>query len=219
MFTSPTLRMAKFTIDIVSDTVCPWCYVGFKRLNKAITSFKQTHPDATFDIKWHPYYLNPSAPKVSVDKKKVFEEKFGRERVAMMHRRLAAIGHQEGINFAFGGKTGNTRKSHRIIYLAGEKGVQNEVVEQLFISYFENEKDITDDAVLKEAAINGGLKPEDVDNYLASDLGGPQVDKEVGDAQLRFIQGVPHYTINGKSEIGGAQDPDAFIEIFELYNE
>ncbi|KAF3152940.1 hypothetical protein TWF225_005869 [Orbilia oligospora] len=214
----PTLRMAKFTIDIVSDTVCPWCYVGFKRLNKAIDIFKQRHSDATFEIKWHPYYLNPSAPKVSVDKQKVYEKKFGRDRVAMMHRRLAAVGLQDGIKFAFGGKTGNTRKSHRIIHLAGEKGVQNEVVEQLFISYFEDEKDITDDTVLKEAAVKGGLKPEDVDNYLTSDLGGPQVDKEVADAQLRFIQGVPHFTINGKHELGGAQEPDSFVEIFESYN-
>ncbi|KAK6509541.1 hypothetical protein TWF481_004280 [Arthrobotrys musiformis] len=218
MLATPALRMTKFTIDIVSDTVCPWCYVGFKRLNKAIATFKQSHSDATFEIKWHPYYLNPSAPKVGVDKQKVFEEKFGRDRVAMMHRRLAGVGLQDGIKFAFGGKTGNTRKSHRILQLAGEKGLQNEVVEQLFISYFENEKDITDDAVLKEAAVKGGLKPEDVDNYLTSDLGGPQVDKEVSDAQLRFIQGVPHFTINGRAELGGAQEPDAFIEIFERYN-
>ncbi|KAF3941202.1 hypothetical protein ABW19_dt0202699 [Dactylella cylindrospora] len=210
--------MAKFTIDIVSDTVCPWCYVGFKRLNKAIDTFKKTNPTATFEVKWHPYYLNPTAPKVGVDKQQVFEAKFGRDRTVMMQRRLAMIGAQEGINFAFGGKTGNTRKSHRIIQLAGEKGVQSQVVEQFFIAYFEGEKDITDDAVLRESAIKGGLNAEDVDKYLKSDLGGEQVDREVMEAQTRFIQGVPHFTINGGAELGGAQEPESFVEIFEAYN-
>lgn len=192
--------------------------MGYKRLNKAIDIFKSANPDAKFDIRWHPYYLNPTAPKVGVDKQEVYEAKFGKDRTAMMHKRLSTIGAQEGIKFAFGGKTGNTRKSHRIVQLAGENGVQNQVVQQLFQSYFENEKDITDDAVLREAAIAGGLREEDVDKYLKSDLGGEQVDKEVAFAQTRFIQGVPHFSINNRAELGGAQEPDAFIEIFEAYS-
>ncbi|EPS45216.1 hypothetical protein H072_796 [Dactylellina haptotyla CBS 200.50] len=135
-----------------------------------------------------------------------------------MQRRLAVIGVQEGINFAFGGKTGNTRKSHRIIQLAGEKGVQSKVVEQIFISYFELENDITDDTVLKEAAIAGGLDSEDIEKYLSTDFGGEQVDQEVSMAQTHFIQGVPHFTINGTTEIEGAQGSGVFLEIFEMYS-
>ncbi|KAJ6262148.1 hypothetical protein Dda_2953 [Drechslerella dactyloides] len=209
--------MTKFLIDVVSDTVCPWCYVGFKRLARAIEIYKKTNQDASFEIRWHPFYLNPNAPEVGVDKQKVYEAKFGRDRTAMMQRRLAIIGAQEGIAFAFGGKTGNTRKSHRLMQLAGEKGVQNQVVEQLFISYFESEQDITDDDVLKEAAISGGLVAEDVDAYLQSDRGGEQVDREVASAQARRIQGVPHFTINGTVEFGGAQEPDAFLQAFQGY--
>jgi len=212
-------RMAKFTIDIVSDTVCPWCYIGYKRLTTAIETYKSTNPTAQFSITWHPYYLNPSAPLTGVDKQQCYEAKFGPERVLLMHKRLAAIGLQEGIHFSFGGKTGNTRKSHRIIQLAGEKGVQTQVVEQLFQAYFENEKDITDDEVLKDAAVKGGLKEGDVKKYLESDAGGKQVDKEVAYAQTRFIQGVPHFMINNGPEIGGAQEPDAFIEIFESFKD
>ncbi|KAF3918944.1 hypothetical protein ABW20_dc0107191 [Dactylellina cionopaga] len=194
------------------------CYVGFKRLIKAINTFKTANPDTTFNIRWHPYYLNPTAPKVGVDKQQVYEAKFGRDRTAMMQKRLAIIGAQEGISFSFGGKTGNTRKSHRIIQLAGEKGVQNEVVEQLFISYFELEEDITSDTVLKEAAIKGGLKADEIESYLDTDMGGEQIDKEVALAQTRFIQGVPHFTINETAELGGAQESNAFLKIFEAYN-
>ncbi|KAK6341077.1 hypothetical protein TWF696_009384 [Orbilia brochopaga] len=211
--------MTKFIIDVVSDTICPWCYVGFRRLAKAIDIFKNTRQDASFEIRWHPFYLNPNAPDIGVDKQKVYEAKFGRDRTLMMQRRLAIVGAQDGIAFAFGGKTGNTRKSHRLIQLAGEKGLQNQVVEQLFISYFEAEKDITDDGILKEAAINGGLAAEDVDACLQSDQGGEQVDREVALAQARHIQGVPHFTINGTAELGGAQEPDAFLEIFQAYNQ
>lgn len=132
---------------------------------------------------------------------------------------FAILSHADFLPLApFIGKTGNTRKSHRLIQLAGEKGIQSQVVEQLFIAYFESEGDITDNEVLRTAAIKGGLDEADVDNYLATDLGGAQVDKEVALAQTRFIQGVPHFTINGGAELGGAQEPDAFLEIFGSYS-
>ncbi|KAF3912964.1 hypothetical protein ABW21_db0208422 [Orbilia brochopaga] len=210
--------MTKFIVDVVSDTVCPWCYVGSKRLTRAIDIYRKTHQDASFEIRWHPFYLNPNAPDVGVDKQKVYEAKFGRDRTAMMQRRLAMIGAQEGIALAFGGKTGNTRKSHQIIQLAGEKGFQNQVVEQLFISYFEAEKDITDNNVLKEAAVKGGLAADDVDACLQADQGREEVDSEVASARARHIHGVPHFTINGTAELGGAQEPDAFLELFQAYD-
>ncbi|KAI8939076.1 hypothetical protein NX059_004915 [Plenodomus lindquistii] len=210
--------MTNFNIDIVSDTVCPWCYVGKKRLEKGIAAYKERHPESndTFSTNWFPYYLNPDAGK-SMNKQAVYESKFGKERVAMMHQRLSEIGRAEGINFKYGGNTGNTRDSHRLIQLGKTKGpqVQTRVIEELFASYFENEKDITSREVLTEAGVKAGLAEPEIKDWLESGKGGPEVDKEVQQAQRQGISGVPNFTINGKFEVSGAQDPAAFVQLFE----
>lgn len=133
----------------------------------------------------------------------MYEAKFGAQRTKMMQVRLAQIGKQVGIEFAFGGKTGNTRDAHRVVQLAKTKGesTQTRVMEALFQAYFENEKDITDHAVLTKAAVQGGLEEGEVREWLVSDRGGPEVDKEVNAAQRRFISGVPNFTINDKFDV------------------
>ncbi|KAL8763067.1 MAG: hypothetical protein Q9184_001027 [Pyrenodesmia sp. 2 TL-2023] len=211
--------MTNFKISVVSDTVCPWCYVGKNKLDRAISLYKSAHPNDTntFTTTWNPFYLNPGAPKVGVDKRPYFEAKFGPERAAMMLDRLTSVGKPMGIDFKFGGKTGNTRDSHRLIQLAKLKGseTQTRVVEELFRSYFEEEGDITSHEVLAEAAVKAGLEEAEVKEWLASDKGGKEVDREVVEAQMKAISGVPHFTIQGKYEIGGAQDSEAFVRIFE----
>lgn len=134
-----------------------------------------------------------------------------------MFNRLASVGKPVGIDFKFGGKTGKTRDSHRLIQLAKLKGpqMQTKVVEELFRSYFEEEGDITSHENLKAAAVKAGLEEVEVKDWLASDNGGKEVDKEVSEAQMKEISGVPHFTLQGKYELGGAQDPDAFVRIFE----
>ena len=138
----------------------------------------------------------------------------------MMLSRLSAAGQAEGIQFKFGGKTGNTRDSHRLIYLAGrERGaeVQNSVVEELFRGYFEEEADITSTEMLVRAGVKAGLKEEEVRGWLAGmgDEGGPEVDEEVRRARREFVSGVPNFTIQGKYHVGGAEDPQVFVDIFE----
>ncbi|KAF2853656.1 thioredoxin-like protein [Plenodomus tracheiphilus IPT5] len=210
--------MTNFDIDIVSDTVCPWCYVGKKKLERGIAAYKERHPESndTFSTNWFPYYLQPDAGK-SVDKQAMYESKFGKERVVMMHQRLSEIGRQEGINFKYGGNTGNTRDSHRLIQLGKTKGpqVQTRVIEELFSAYFENEKDITSHEVLTEAGLKAGLAKAEIKDWLESGKGGPEVDKEVQQARQQGISGVPNFTINGKFEVSGAQDPAAFVQLFE----
>ncbi|KAH9864506.1 hypothetical protein J1614_010440 [Plenodomus biglobosus] len=217
-FRASLRRMTNFNIDIVSDTVCPWCYVGKKRLEKGIAAYKERHPESndTFSTNWFPYYLQPDAGK-SVDKQAMYESKFGKERTAMMQQRLSEIGREMGINFKYGGKTGNTRDSHRLIQLGKTKGsqVQTRVIEELFAAYFENEKDITSREVLSEAGVKAGLTEEEIKDWLESGKGGPEVDKEVQRAQRQGISSVPNYTINGKFEVAGAQDADAFVQLFE----
>jgi predicted DsbA family dithiol-disulfide isomerase len=111
----------------------------------------------------------------------------------MMQERLSQIGEAEGIHFKYGGKTGNTRDSHRLIQLGKTKGpfVQTRVIEELFAAYFENEKDITTQPVLIEAAVKAGLDDKEAKEWLESGKGGPEVDKEVQDAVEQNISGVP----------------------------
>ncbi|KAM3414367.1 hypothetical protein BST61_g11011 [Cercospora zeina] len=208
--------MTNYNIDIVSDTVCPWCYVGKNRLEVAIKQHKQSHPNDTFTTTWHPFYLNPDAPK-NVDKQAYYEKRFGAERTKVMQGHLARLGKAVSIDFKFGGKTGNTRDSHRLIQLGLTKGKeqQTRVVEQLFNSYFENEEDITEREVLIARGVKAGLPEHEVREWLESDKGGPEVDKEVAKAQSGFISGVPNFTVNGQYEVQGAEEPAAFLQIFD----
>ncbi|KAH8813396.1 DSBA-like thioredoxin domain-containing protein [Flagelloscypha sp. PMI_526] len=214
--------MTHFKIDLVSDTVCPWCYVGKKRLEKAIIQHKKTHPSDTFSITFFPFYLDPSAPLKGEDKRTRYEQKFGGPtRVDAMFTRLASIGEAEGIHFKFGGKTGNTRDSHRLIQLGKTKGldVQKRVIEELFSAYFENEKDITDHATLTDAGVKAGLEEKEVKEWLGSDSGGREVDREVAFAQMRNISGVPNFTFQEKYQVGGAQDADTLVKVLAAVKE
>lgn len=135
----------------------------------------------------------------------------------MIFERLAQVGKEAGINFKFGGKTGNTRDSHRLIQLGKTKSpaMQTRVVEELFAAYFEQEGDITSHEVLRKAAVKAGLDEKEVNEWLESDKGGEAVDKEVEEAQMNQISGVPNFTLQGKYEVGGAQDAGVFLRLFE----
>jgi len=215
--------MTTFDISIVSDTVCPWCYVGKKKLERGISLYKAAHPTSndTFSTTWCPFYLNPHAPKKGIDKREFYKSKFGDEKAEMIFKRLASVGEEVGIDFSFGGKTGNTRDSHRLIQMGKAKGpeVQTRVVQELFVSYFEREGDITSHDVLREAGVKAGLSEEEVSDWLQSGQGGNEVDKEVMEAQERAVSGVPNFVLQGKYEIGGAQDAEAFVKVFERVKE
>ena len=202
------------SVKVATDPVYR-CYVGKNRLELAIKQHKQTNPDDTFTTTWHPFYLNPDAPK-NVDKQEYYAKRFGAERTKVMQGHLARLGKQVGIDFAFGGKTGNTRDSHRLIQLGLTKGKeqQTKVVESLFNSYFENEEDITDREVLIARGVKAGLPEQEVRDWLESDKGGAEVDKEVAKAQSGYISGVPNFTINGQYEVQGAEEPAAFLQVF-----
>jgi len=215
--------MTNFNISIVSDTVCPWCYVGKIKLERGIAAYKSAHPKSkdTFSTIWLPFYLNPQAPKTGIDKREFYKSRFGDEKASMIFEYLAEVGKDVGIKFSFGGKTGNTRDSHRLLQLGKTKGpgVQMRLVEELFAGYFEKEKDITSHETLREAGVKAGLPEAEVREWLDSDKGGPQVDREVTEAQMRGVSGVPNFVLQDKYEIGGAQDPEAFVKVFERVKE
>lgn len=147
----------------------------------------------------------------------MYQQKFGEARVQAMFARMIPLGQSEGINFKFGGRTGNTRDSHRLVQLGKTKGpeMQTRVIEELFASYFENEGDITAHDMLLAAGKKAGLEEKEIKEWLGSDKGGKEVDKEVQDAYEQNINGVPNFTINDQFEVSGAQEPAAFVQLFE----
>ncbi|KAI1370541.1 DSBA oxidoreductase [Hypoxylon crocopeplum] len=216
--------MTNISVKIVSDTVCPWCYIGKKRLDKAIDLYRKVYPggkDDTFSVTWAPFYLDPTSPKVGVPLTERMTQRFGAERLAALQQRLTLLGGEEGIAFSFRGRVGNTRDSHRLIQLGKTKGadVENRVVLELFKDYFEGEGDITSHDMLLAAAEKAGLDKAEVKNWLDTDKGGKEVDEEVQEAYAKDIHGVPHFTIQGKYEVDGAQDAQAFLEAFARVKE
>ncbi|KAI1810614.1 DSBA oxidoreductase [Poronia punctata] len=210
--------MTNFNIKIVSDTICPWCYVGKKRLDRAIELYRKTQPsgkDDIFTITWSPFYLDPSLPTVGVPVAERMAAKFGADRYAAIQQRLSAIGREEGIAFKFAGRVGNTRDSHRLIQLGKVKGngTENRVVEELFKSYFEGEGDITSRDTLVAAAVRAGLEAGEAREWLENGKGGEEVDEEVGRAYAKGITGVPSFTFQGIHDVGGAQDAEDLLRM------
>lgn len=193
--------------------------MGYKRLQTAIRQYQTTNPTAAFTITWHPYYLNPAAPDPSIDKLENYAARFGAAQSANMHARLAAAGTAEGINFSFKGRTGRTRDSHRLIELGRTKGLQTPVVEKLFRAYFEDERDITQIDVLVKVAGEAGLDEEEARVWFQGEGGGEAVDREVLQAKLKGVSGVPNFTVNGAHKLSGAQDPEEFVSVFEFFAE
>ncbi|OTB02071.1 hypothetical protein M426DRAFT_323017 [Hypoxylon sp. CI-4A] len=211
--------MTNIHVKIVSDTVCPWCYIGKKRLDKAIELWRKVYPggkDDTFTVTWSPFYLDPTAPKKGIPLVEGMIAKFGPARVPALQQRLAQAGRSEGINMTFDSIFGNTRDSHRLIEFGKTKGndAENRVVLELFKSYFENAGDITSHAMLIEAAEKAGLDKAEAKEWLETGKGGKEVDEAVDQAYAKGIHGVPNFTIQGKYDLGGAQEPEAFIELF-----
>ncbi|KAF9873568.1 dsba oxidoreductase [Colletotrichum karsti] len=209
--------MTNFNIKVISDPVCPFCYLGKARLNRAIDVYKKTYPagkDDNFNVTWQAYYLDPTAPKKGVPVNERMAARFGAERLEMMHDRMKKLGAAEGFNFTFDGKVGHTRDAHRAVQLAKTKGpeVENAVMTSIMKSYFEEGGDVTSWDMIVDAAVKGGLEKEEVKKWLEEGKGGAEVDKQVEDAYRKGVRGVPHFVINDKYEIGGAQDVGEFLE-------
>lgn len=191
-------------LDIISDTVCPWCYIGKKRLEKA----QIERPTIDFNINWRPFQLDPTIPAEGVDRQAYLNRKFGAERAKSAGNAIREAGEMEGISFAFDKikRSPNTLDSHRLIKWAGSAGVQNKVVDQLFVRYFENGENIGEHSVLLEAAKDAGMDVDIVRDLLASDSDLKQTELEDHQAREMGISGVPCFLFEGKFAIVGAQE-------------
>ncbi len=179
-------------VDVVSDVVCPWCYLGQKRLDRAVQSL----PDIAVDVRWRPYQLDPTIPPEGKDRKRYMLDKFGsEERIAQIHARIQPLGKAEGIDFAFDriNVAPNTLDAHRVIRWAGTSGtgVQNDLVRRLFALNFEQGQNIGDHAVLIAAAEASGMDASVVRTLLPTDADKAEVQGEISTASRMGITGVP----------------------------
>ena len=202
------------TIDVISDVICPWCYIGKRRLEKAVAALESKDE---VRVRWLPFQLNPSMPKEGISRREYRTRKFGSwEQSKELDARVVAVGNADGIQFAFDRteRTPNTLDAHRLVWLAGEQGVQDAIVEALFRAYFTEGRDISNRQTLIDVVVDAGLNREQAEELLEGDDGMEAI-KEANDlAQWFRVEGVPFFIVNGKATLSGAQQPEAFLEVF-----
>ena len=203
----------KIRIDVVSDVVCPWCFLGQKRLEQAI----EASPEVDVAVSWRPFQLDPTIPPEGMDRKAYMRAKFGDEqRLRDAHAKLEALGHAAGIDYAFDAITvsPNTLDAHRVIRWAGTYGgdVQNRLVRRLFKLYFEEGANVGDHAVLAEAAGEAGMDRPVVESLLAGGADQEAVAEEAATASRMGVTGVPCFLFEGKYAVMGAQEADTLAD-------
>lgn len=201
-------------IDIISDTVCPWCFVGKRRLEKALIQ----RPEVGFVVEWRPFQLNPGLPPEGMERQAYLAAKLGSaERATAIYAQISDAARPDNIEFNFEGikQSPNTLASHCLIRWGATAGVQNLVVETLFKAFFEDGRDIGDKAVLAEIADECGMEKALVQDLLARDADVELIQKEEAIARDMGISGVPFFIFDGKYSTSGAQDPQMFLQIID----
>jgi predicted DsbA family dithiol-disulfide isomerase len=198
-------------IEVYSDVICPWCYLGESRLKQAIAS----HPKGSeVEIHYLPYELNPATPAEGHDRKEYLQAKYG-DRIKQADEKLKTFGKEAGIEYNFdkANRIPNTLKAHRLIWFADQKGVQAKAVNGLFKAYFTDGVDIGDTASLAKLAAEWGLDSGEVAKFLDSEKGQEEVRGLEETGYNLGVTGVPFFVFDGKAAVSGAQDVNTFTEI------
>ncbi len=208
------------SIDVVSDVVCPWCFIGQKRLDAAIAS----QPETNVEVRWRPFQLDPTIPASGMDRKAYMLAKFGsEERLREMHDRIVPLGEAEGIKFDFDAikVSPNTLDAHRVIRWAGaaNNDTQNRLVRNLFQLYFEQGVNIGDRSALVAAALSAGMDATVVETLLAGDADREAVSEEVATSSRMGITGVPCFLLESKYAVMGAQDAATMADAIRQVSE
>lgn len=206
-------------LDIISDPICPWCYIGKAYLDRALAA----HPDHPFTIEWHPYQLNPDMAAGGMDRREYLELKFGGQDGAMkVYGEIAKKAEDAGLQIDFAGikTTPNTMNAHRLIHWSGLEGRQAFVVAALFKAYFVEGRDIGDTGVLCNIASESGMDADMVERLLATDSDLDDIRARDGHSREMGVRGVPTFIINNESVLTGAQAPETWgqviVEIGEM---
>ncbi|MGE0232548.1 MAG: DsbA family protein [Flavobacteriaceae bacterium] len=200
-------------IDVISDVMCPWCFVGKRMLGRALS----LRPDTPVHVRWRPYQLDPTIPKGGMDRKEYMRRKFGDDGARPMHQRLKEIGQAEGILFDFGAisRSPNTLDAHRLIRWAANDGAQDEVVERLFSVYFTEGGDIESLETLRQIARGAGMDGDIVAALLERGADVDLVQKEADLARRMGVDGVPCFVFGEQFAVMGAQPPDVLVQYID----
>ena len=198
-------------IEIYSDVVCPWCFLGKRRLEKALESMDSL---LSVEIRYLPYELNPAMPEKGVNRKEYLESKYGFG-IRGAHERLTAWGREVGITYDFekDQKIPNSFNAHRLIWLAGKQGLEKEMLEALFKAYFTEVRDLGDKRTLADIAVGAGLRRGEAEKLLNGEEGAQEVREMEEKAYNMGIAGIPHFVFNGETELSGAYPVEAFVSI------
>jgi len=205
-----SINAEPLTIDVVSDVVCPWCFLGKKRLE---TALRENGENVV--VRWRPFQLDPSIPAEGVDRVAYMRKKFGDTgRIEAAHERLRALGAADGIAFDFAriARAPNTLDAHRLIRWAYGAGAQDRVVERLFQRYFVEGRDIGERDSLIETAAECGMDAELVGKLLDDGADVTEVREEISQAQQIGVTGVPFYILGQRFGVSGAQEASTLIE-------
>ena len=201
-------------IDVVSDVVCPWCFIGKHRLETTLA----LRPDIAVEVRWRPFFLNDWIPPEGISRADYLTKKFGSpERYAGIAQRVCAAAAAEGLTYAIDkiSRQPNTRDAHRLIRWADGIGKAGEMKQKLMDLYFTQGADLTNHAVLVQAAAEVGLDPEDMRAALASDQDVAEVEQEAQSAKAAGVEGVPCFIFGGKFAVSGAQSPEYLADAID----
>ena len=201
-------------LDILSDPICPWCYIGWSNLTRAMAA----RPDHPFAIEWHPFQLNPDMPAGGMDRRHYLTEKFGGTDGALRaYRPVVEHGEAAGITLNLDqiARTPNTLDAHRLIHWAGLEGRQTPVVATLFKAYFTDGRDIGDHAVLTQIAVDAGMGQDLVATLLAGDADADDIMARDAHTRSRGVSGVPSFVIASQHVLSGAQPTDTWIALID----
>ena len=205
-------------LDIFSDTICPWCFIGKRRLERALAE----RPQTGLTVRWRAFQLNPDMPAEGMARSDYMARKFGgAENARAVYAQVEAAGDSEGIAFAFDRmkRTPNTIDSHRLIRFADTKDCEGKVVQALFDAYFLRAEDIGDRDILVEAGRVAGLDPDEVRAFLTSEAKAEAVRAEDQAARHAGINGVPCFIFNRQHALAGAHPPEVLFQLFDLANQ
>ncbi|SFB82813.1 DsbA family oxidoreductase [Tropicimonas isoalkanivorans] len=204
-------------LDILSDPICPWCYIGKTLLFRAL----EDRPDHPFVIEWHPFQLNPDMPPEGMDRRAYLEAKFGsREKVVEAHVPVDAAAEAAGLSIDFGAiaRTPNTLDAHRLIHWAGIERRQTDVVAALFDAHFADGRDISDHDVLADIADTAGMDAAVIRRLLASDSDVEEIRTRDAHARERGITGVPTFIVAETHVVPGAQQTELWLKLIDEIN-
>ncbi len=206
---------ARLSIEIVHDLVCPWCFVGLRRLRRAL----RARPDLQFDLIWRPFLLNPDMPRAGMPRSDYVARKFGgEERARRLYGSIAEIGRAEGISFRFDRirRTPSSIDAHRLVRWAGLQGRATELVDALFSAHFTDGRDIGEAGVLAALAASCGLSEQEARRFVSSDQDCDQVHTENLRAHRLGINGVPCFVVGNRHAIAGAQEPEVIDRLLNI---